>query len=614
VNYFDNLQALLKIERTEDREAYQKLTGSTSVADRRAAGLCWYPIAITGTEPARGDYLNVEVERKTHLDVAHQLAFGRPSVLFSNHDPLYRVEGIIAYQVGNRLKINLFTEELPDWAHDGKLGIELLFDNNSYDEMQSALKQAAAVKGNALVEVLTGEQEPDFNNIAAVVCTGLNAGQQTAVNKILAARQLAIVHGPPGTGKTTTLVQAIKLMAAREQVLVVAPSNTAVDLLSEKLANEGLNVLRIGNPARVSEKLQSLTLDSQMAGHSYMKDSKKLKKQAAEYKNIAHKYKRSFGRAEREQRKALFDEAHKLMREVAKTEEFIIDDLVSKAQIITATLAGANHWTIKKLKFGTVVIDEAGQALEPACWIPIVKAQKVIFAGDHQQLPPTIKSQAAARGGLAITLMEKCVALHPEAVVLLEEQYRMNTAIMGFSSQEFYGGALKAHTPVADRLLFPGDQPFLFIDTAGCGFAEQMAGTSVANPEEALFTHNFYKQFMERLEPFSVAVISPYSGQVWLLKAHFGSENQQLFVNTIDSFQGQERDMVIISIARSNTTGEIGFLADIRRMNVAMTRAKKKLVIIGDSATIGRSAFYADMIKYAEGIGGYKSAWEFMEG
>jgi energy-coupling factor transporter ATP-binding protein EcfA2 len=613
MDYFEKLQSLLKIERAEDRETYIKLTESTSVADRRTAGLCWYPISITGTEPARGDYINVEVERRSHQDIAHQLQFGRPAVLFSNHNPLHRVEGIIAYQGTDRLKITLFTEELPDWSRDGKLGIELLFDNNSYDEMQSALKQAAALKDSNLVEVLTGKKAPVFNSMPDMISDGLNAGQQSAVNKIIAAGELAIVHGPPGTGKTTTLVNAIKLMAAKEQILVVAPSNTAVDLLSEKLSNEGLSILRIGNPARVSDNLLSLTLDSQMAGHSYMKDSKKLKKQAADFKNIAHKYKRSFGRAEREQRRALFDEAHKLMKEVVKTEEFIIDDLVSKAQVITATLAGANHWTIKKLKFGTVVIDEAGQALEPACWIPIVKARKVVFAGDHQQLPPTIKSAAAARGGLAFTLMEKCVSLHPEAVVLLEEQYRMNTAIMGFSSQEFYENALKAHASVADRLLFAGDQPFCFIDTAGCGFAEQLAGTSTVNPEEASFTYRYCKDFMKELEPFSIAIISPYREQVRLLKEHFGTHDQQLSVNTIDSFQGQERDMVVISMTRSNNSGEIGFLADVRRMNVAMTRAKKKLVIIGDSSTIGRFPFYADMISYAESLGGYKSAWEYMD-
>jgi len=611
MDYFKKLQELLKIERNEDRDAYLKLTSSTSVTDRRSAGLCWYPISITGTEPTRGDYLNVEIERKTHLDIISQIRFGSPAVLFSNHDPSYRVEGIISYLNGNRLKINLFTEELPDWSREGKLGVELLFDDNSYDDMQAALKQASALKDNRLVDTLIGIREPIFA-ISDVTLPNLNQSQNLAVNKILTAHDMAIVHGPPGTGKTTTLVQAIKLTAKTEQVLVVAPSNTAVDLLSEKLTLEGLNVLRIGNPTRVSDKLMSLTLDSQMANHPYMKESKKLKKQASEYKNMGHKYKRNFGKAEREQRKALFDEAHKIMREVAKTEEFIIDDLVSKAQIITATLAGSNHWTIRKQKFKTVFIDEAGQALEPACWIPILKSQRVILAGDHHQLPPTIKSDNAARGGLNVTLLEKCVALHPNAVVLLDEQYRMHQNIMQFSSQEFYGGKLLAHSSVASGLLFNDDIPFLFIDTAGCGFSEKSEGTSMANPEEAAFVFNYITNFLPGIEPFSVAVISPYREQIRLLKELFSAMTNNISVNTIDSFQGQERDMVIISMTRSNPDVEIGFLADIRRMNVAMTRAKKKLVIVGDSSTLARLPFYTDLISYSESIGGYQSAWDYL--
>ncbi|MEO6632083.1 MAG: AAA domain-containing protein, partial [Mucilaginibacter sp.] len=457
--YFKKLLDLLKIEREEDRNSYLKLTETSSVADRRANGLTWYPIAIRGTEPSRGDYLTVEVERTTHQDISHQFRFGSPAVLFTNHDPKKdRVEGTVTHQGGNRLKITLFTDELPDWSRDGKLGIELLFDNNSYDEMQNAVKQASAVKEKPegrLVNILTGESAPVFSRQNQFsTFAGLNTSQEQAVQNILSAQDLAIVHGPPGTGKTTTLVQAIKALIAqnKEQILVVAPSNTAVDLLSEKLSIEGLNVLRIGNPARVSERLVSLTLDSKMAEHSYVKDVKKLKKQASEYKNMAHKYKRSFGKAERDQRKALFDEAHKIMREVDKTEQFIIDDLVAKAQVITATLVGSNHYTVRNVKFNTVVIDEAGQALEPACWIPILKAQKLIMAGDHLQLAPTIKSNEAARAGLSTTLLEKCVALHPEAVTLLEEQYRMNETIMGFSSKEFYSDRLKAHESVAHRL------------------------------------------------------------------------------------------------------------------------------------------------------------------
>jgi ATP-dependent RNA/DNA helicase IGHMBP2 len=498
--------------------------------------------------------------------------------------------------------------------------------------MFGALKQAAKLSENAVegrvVQVMTGKKSPAFStdNIA-LPAPGLNASQQSAVEKIIAAQDLAIVHGPPGTGKTTTLVQAISQVVKlqKQQVLVVAPSNAAVDLLSEKLSQQGLNVIRIGNPVRVSERLMELTLDSQMATHPYMKESKRLKKQAAEFKNMGHKYKRSFGKAERDQRKALFDEAHKIMKEVAKTEEFIINDLTTKAQVITATLAGSNHYTIRQLRFETVFIDEAGQALEPACWIPILKAQKVVLAGDHCQLPPTIKSNEAARKGLSTTLMEKCVALYPEAVTLLDEQYRMNKAIMGYSSSVFYNDELKANHSVADHLLFAGDQPMLFIDTAGCGFDEKPAGTSVANPEEAAFLFRYLESLAKTITEKgtsndfpSVAVISPYSEQVRLLKEQMVNTPAlqtyagQISVNTIDSFQGQERDIVLISLTRSNPEGIIGFLSDIRRMNVAMTRARKKLVIIGDSATLSRLPFYADLISYAEGLGGYQSAWEHL--
>ncbi|WP_069660143.1 AAA domain-containing protein [Arcticibacter eurypsychrophilus] len=634
MDYFKKLLSLLKVEREEDRISYSKLTESSSVAERRTAGITWYPIAIRGTEPGRGDYLTVEIERTTHQDLAHQFRFGASIALFSNHDIKNdQLEGTVSHQNGNNLKITLFADELPDWCRDGKLGIDLLFDDNSYEEMKNALKSASMLMWEAekgpLIQILTGSKTPSFYNEAPYLHpTGLNISQQEAVLKITTAQDLAIVHGPPGTGKTTTLVQAIKAMIGldKKQILVVAPSNTAVDLLSEKLTSEGLNVLRIGNPARVSDKLMSLTLDSKMAEHTLMKELKKLKKQAAEYKNMAHKYKRNFGKAESDQRKALFDEAHKIMKEVGKMEQYIIDALVSSAQVITATLVGSNHYTIRDVKFHTVVIDEAGQALEPACWIPILKAQKVILAGDHFQLSPTIKSREAAKEGLSMTLLEKNVAYHPDAVVLLEEQYRMNNAIMNYSSQVFYQNKLKAHVSVADHLLFQGDKPFTFIDTAGCGFDEKLQGTSSSNPEEAAFLFRHLEKLISDLntkytmENFpTIAVVSPYKEQIRLLNEQLvHSPAMQLglgkiSVNTIDSFQGQERDIVYISMTRSNNEGEIGFLSDIRRMNVAMTRARKKLVIIGDSATLARLPFYANLITYAGQINGYQSAWEFVQ-
>lgn len=633
MDYFKSLLDLLRTEREEDRQLYLKLKQTSSVAQRRANGLTWYPIAIRDQEMSRGDYLTVEVERTTHHDIIHQLRFGMPAVLFSNHDAeTNKVEGTITFVKGNRLKITLRTDELPDWASDGKLGIDLLFDENSYDEMQNACKLASTLAEKPaegrLIQILTGNKTPSFESSAPVAMPSLNASQQTAVNKILAANDLAIVHGPPGTGKTTTLVQAIKAMIKRDnqQILVVAPSNTAVDLLSEKLSDEGLNVLRVGNPARVSERLFSLTLDYKMAEHSHTKETKRLRKQAAAYLDMAHKYKRHFGKAERDQRKALFAEARNIMKEVDNSEQYIINDLVAKTQVITATLVGANHYTVRNLKFNTIVIDEAGQALEPACWIPILKAQKVILAGDHCQLPPTVKSAEAAKNGLATTLLEKCVALHPESVVLLEEQYRMNEVIMGYSSSTFYEDRLKAHASVATHVLFNNDNPLVFVDTAGCGFDEKTEQTSTFNPEEAAFLFRHLTQLVSALDTHykpdnfpSIAIISPYKQQIDTLKEQFQSSpalqayEHKIAINTIDSFQGQERDIVYISMTRSNPDSRIGFLSDIRRMNVAMTRARKKLVIIGDSATLSQFDFYSNFITWAQDRNAYQSAWEFAE-
>ncbi|GAB2565383.1 AAA domain-containing protein [Spirosoma areae] len=632
MDYFKNLLHLLRVEREEDRSQYRRLTETTSVAERRANGLTWYPIAIRGSEMSRGDYLTVEVERTTHQDIAHQLRFGMPAVFFSNHDPKTdRVEGVISHQSGNRLKLTLRVDELPDWARDGKLGVEVLFDDNSYDEMEEALKLANTLRekpDQRVIPILTGSASPTFHpEIPRLSLPNLNPSQVSAVEKILTANELAIVHGPPGTGKTTTLVQAIKALISQDhaKILVVAPSNTAVDLLSEKLHDEGLNVLRVGNPARVSERLMALTLDHKMAEHSYMKEARKLKKQANEFKNMAHKYKRNFGKAERDQRKALFDEAHRIMNEVGRSEQYIIDDLVAKAQVITATLVGANQYTIRQLTYHTVVIDEAGQALEPACWIPILKARKVVLAGDHCQLPPTIKSGEAARHGLSTTLLEKCVALHPEAVTLLNVQYRMHEHIMGYSSQVFYQNNLNAHASVAAHSLFDGDTPLVFVDTAGCSFDEKPDGTSSTNPEEAALLMKHLSQLTADLstrytkQDFpTVAIISPYKQQINVLKDQLLNTpdllayGDKISVNTIDSFQGQERDIVYISMTRSNAEGDIGFLSDIRRMNVAMTRARKKLVIIGDSATLAGLPFYADFIAYAERLNTYQSAWAWM--
>jgi ATP-dependent RNA/DNA helicase IGHMBP2 len=393
-----------------------------------------------------------------------------------------------------------------------------------------------------------------------------------------------------------------------------------VDLLSEKLTDKGISVVRVGNPARVNEKQLKLTLDHRVETHPSAKEIKRLRRQAAEYRDLAQKYKRSFGAAEREQRKALFAEARNIAKEIDKTEQYISDQVLSKAQVITATLVGANHYTVRNRTYQIVFIDEAGQALEPACWIPILKTSRVVMAGDHCQLPPTIKSQEAAKI-FGTTLMEKLVALYPESVVLLEEQYRMHEKIMHFSSREFYGNKLIANASVAHHLVVNDDQPLLFIDTAGCGYEELIEGSGISNPEEAALLTRHLENYLELVRSNgvmpSVGVISPYRHQVELLKILVAESTilkgiESVSVNTIDSFQGQERDVIYISLTRSNADSTIGFLADIRRMNVAMTRARKKLVVIGDSATLSQFDFYADFIQYAQEVDGYQSAWELM--
>lgn len=628
--YFKVQLDLLRLERQVDEELFNRHIQSASAQQQRENGFAWYPIAIRGQDIGRGGYLSLEIERTTHQHLAHSLQTGRKAELFSNHEKDEQgIKGIIQHASGNRLRITLFTDELPDWSRHGKLGIRCLFDDDSYDAMELALKTAGQEENkHRLIPVLTGKQAPTFNSgQEPITLPTLNSSQNEAVNKILAANELAIIHGPPGTGKTTTLVAAIQQLVrvASKPILAIAPSNIAIDLLCERLHIQGVNVVRIGNPVRVSDELQQLTLDHRISVHPDFKRIKELKKRASEFRNMAHKYKRNFGPEERNQRKALFAEAGRISHEVSNIEDFIIEDELNRAQVIAATPVGAYNYLIRDLTFETAIIDEAGQAMEAACWIPILKAQKVILAGDHLQLPPTIKSEEAARAGLTVTLMEKCAGYYPEASVLLREQYRMHHKIMGFPSANFYENRLIAHESVKDRKVFETDTPLTFLDTAGCGFEEQTAGTSFINPEEAGFLVKVMFGYLEELQEqkvglnhLSVGIISPYKQQVELLRelvsSHPSYQNlaNRIIVNTIDGFQGQERDVVFIGMVRSNNEGATGFLNETRRMNVAMTRARKKLVVIGDSATLSQQPFYDQFIQFAQENESYKSAWEFI--
>jgi predicted DNA helicase len=397
-----------------------------------------------------------------------------------------------------------------------------------------------------------------------------------------------------------------------------------VDVLTERLAESGLNVVRIGNISRVDESILSHTLDWQISNHPDSKHIKKVKIEAAELRRQAKRYKRSFGPEERRNRGQMFKEAGQLNAWARQLEERLLNHVLASAQVITCTLVGAANEVLQKRHFRTVLIDEAAQALEPACWIPILKASRVVLAGDPFQLPPTVKSRAAEKKGLNVTLIEKCLQ-RLEHTSLLKVQYRMNETIMGFSNQRFYDGALRAAEGVKEhRLPVADNHPLVFIDTAGCGFDEklQVAYLSRFNPEEFLILREHLYALIKahremELEPPEIAIISPYREQVKYMDTAISEDSeladQPLTINTIDGFQGQESDVVYISLVRSNAKGEIGFLKDYRRMNVAMTRARRQLIVIGDSATIGHDPFYTEFLEYCEKYGEYRTAWEFMQ-
>lgn len=632
-----HLQKLLKMERDEDFAQYRSFFSRNNINYRKENGVTWYPIVITNIEIGLGEYLIIDIERTTNHNEPHQFSGGKIASLFSNtHPDATPLNGTIKVIHQNKLRLSLTVDELPDWCDDGKLGINLLFDEMSYREMDIALEKVIHASHNRLAhlrDVMYGLQSPAFdkiNNFSPI--TGLNESQNNAVQKIISAKDIAVIHGPPGTGKTTTLVQAIRqTLKTEKQVLVCSPSNTAVDLLTEKLHREGISVLRLGNPARISEDVLINTLDAKVAAHASYKDLKAYRKTADEYFRMAGKYKRNFGKEEREQRQLLYIEARKILQEARVLEDYILHEQFEKAQVIACTPVVSSNRMMRDKRFSTVFIDEAAQALEPMSWVPITRSERVIFAGDHFQLPPTVKSKKAEDQGLKETLFERCMQI-PNVSVMLNTQYRMHEHIMNFSNQQFYKNELKADTSVKDTVLsFDENETLLhtaidFIDTAGCSYNEIMnpESLSIANPEEAMLLIKHLKSLLEQYEQhnksgkkISIGIISPYKEQVNYLTAKVAEDEflqqYQISIKTVDGFQGQERDIIYISLVRSNDTREIGFLNDIRRMNVALTRAKKKLVVIGDSATLANHPFYKRFLDYTESIHALKSAWEFMD-
>lgn len=635
MDYFEEQLRLLELERQYDQKQHEGLLLQSSLQERKSLGVTWFPIVIQAHELGRGDYLTVTIQRTNDVEVGHRFRFGMPVALFSNHAPQEdRLSGLIAFVSREVMRISFRVDELPDWCRRGKLGVDLLFDENTYKEMRQALIQAQGrcreERHGGLVRQLIGEETSSSigqsPTLPEYMDPRLNESQCLAVRHMLSSVPLSIIHGPPGTGKTTTLIHGIRALLAQDsrQLLLVAPSNTAVDLLTERLDAIGVSVVRIGNAVRVSEHLQQLTLDAQLDHHPANKEVKALEKQSRAYADMAHKYKRNFGKAERDQRKALLQEARKIRKEIDQIQDYIVEEVLAKAQVITATLVGANHHTLGDRRYHTVIIDEAAQALEPACWIPILKAQKLILAGDHQQLPPTVKSSTYSSEGLYHTLFEKLVARYPTAVSLLDVQYRMNDVIMKYPSQVLYGGRLQSDRLVCDWTLKGDEQPLAFIDTAGAGYEELVEDKAISNPEEATFVLQHFRQYYTDLVSQyedgalpNVGIVTPYRAQSLLLRKLIEGDDvlmpylNRIVVNTIDSFQGQEKDIIYISLTRSNADQQIGFLADIRRMNVAMTRAKTKLIVVGDSSTIGQHSFYKEFLAYIDTVNAYHSVWEY---
>jgi superfamily I DNA and/or RNA helicase len=637
MNVRDQLQHtlnLLKLEWQADLEQYRQKVLLRSVTQRTKEGTTWYPVSLKRDYIGTGERPVIEVERTNHLDQPHSFHSGRLVSVFCNASgkpEKEHVNGVINYVRDNIMVITLNSDDHPDWIEDGMLGVDVMFDEMTYREMDFALKEVMKAEGNRVAElrsILLGTDkaglEPKKFRLEGLNL--LNDSQLEALNKMLQADDVAFIHGPPGTGKTTTLVQVIKYTIKEErQVLVSAPSNAAIDLLVDKLSEQGLNVIRIGHPARVTEQSLSKTLDARIAAHPSYQELRSLRKKMEQIRQMAFKYKRNFGYHEKEQRRQLKEEARALKADADMLEFYITNDLLQNAEAICCTLVGTSHPILRGRKFKTVFIDEAAQALEPACWIPLLKSQRVIFAGDHQQLPPTIKSIEASREGLSTTLFEKGINSQPQCASMLQVQYRMHEDIMRFSSDYFYKGKLVAHDAVRTTLLRQDHPSVEFIDTAGCGFNETQDPETLSrlNKEEAQLLIHQVEALVEGIgtnawldERITLGIITPYRAQVD--HVHKLAESSSILeplhglitINTVDAFQGQERDVIAISFVRSNDKGDVGFLGDIRRTNVAMTRARKKLIMIGDSATLGAHPFYLQLLDYVQNRGFYKSAFE----
>lgn len=613
---------LLEIEYNHEKEEFRKQTETMGVERKVRRGDAWFPVSIGRSYYNSLNQMVVEVMRQPGSDIEHNFEAGRPVCFFTIKNDT-STAGAKATKAGSKLQYLSFTAtvsyaeqdrmvvalpdsgRIVDLQRQDALGVQLFFDETSYRLMFEALDRVIRARSGRLADlrdIFYTKAPASRYTFDAMRFPWLNASQEKAVNEVLWAKDVAVVHGPPGTGKTTTLVEAIFETLRREsQVLVCAQSNMAVDWISEKLVDRGINVLRIGNPTRVNDKMLSFTYERRFEAHPDYPQLWSIRKAIREL------------RQQRKHADSWHQKMDRLKSRATELELRIRSSLFGEARVIASTLTGAANRVLEGEKYSTLFIDEAAQALEAACWIAIRKAGRVILAGDHCQLPPTVKSIMALKGGLGKTLMERIVENKPETVTLLKMQYRMNEQIMKFSSEWFYHGMVESAPTVSHRGILDYDTPMMWIDTAECDGKEEFVGENFGriNRAEAELTLQTLQQYLEKIgkqrildESIDVGIISPYRAQVQLLRKElrkrefFRPYRHLLTVNTVDGFQGQERDIILISLVRSNDGGDIGFLRDLRRMNVAITRARMKLIILGSSETMTSHPFYKKLYEY----------------
>ena len=611
--------AMLQKEYEYEKELYRQQTREAGIPKRIQQGVCWFPVKLGADRYNSLNQLTVEVTRTETEETEHSFEYGRPVCFFrisaDRQIRYFNFSAVISYVQDNKMVVVLpGPQVLPELVVTGELGVQLYFDDTSYKTMFAALREVAEAKGNRtarLREVLLGKAPALRRETGPVRFPWLNVSQEKAVNQVLCAKEVAVVHGPPGTGKTTTLVEAVYETLHREnQVMVSAQSNTAVDWIAEKLVDRGIPVLRIGNPTRVNDKMLAFTYERRFEAHSDYPELWQIRKTIREMTGRLRK-------SGREDRVRLHNQLTKLRVRATGLEIRIDTELFTEARVIACTLVGAASRVLERKRFSSLFIDEAAQAIEAACWIAISRADRVILAGDHCQLPPTIKCIEAARGGLGRTLLEKVVLHKPETVSLLKIQYRMHEDIMRFPSRWFYHDELEAAPEVKYRGILDFDTPVSWIDTSELDLQEKAVaeGTGRLNTGEAELLVRELKNYMERIgirrileEHIDFGVISPYRAQVHYLRHLLKKEPffrpccRLITVHTVDGFQGQERDVIMISLVRANEKGQIGFLRDLRRMNVAITRARMKLLILGEAVTLTRHPFYRELYEYIGGL------------